>query len=306
MAKILIVDDEARIRELIREHLQYAGFQCEEATDGSAALAQLGGGGIDLVILDVMMPFVDGMTCLREMRARHIDTPVIMLTARGEEYDKLAGLENGADDYVVKPFSPRELVARVKAVLGRTMPRAAEDTGHYTFGQLEIDTPEEIAFIEIRKRGILEVCYFVSAYSDYCPLSPITENFTQESGKRPIRDMLSGFLYTMHSVGVHHKDLHIGNILYKENGSGGYDFQIIDTNRMKFGVFLTQRQRLINLQRLSCPASAYLYILEQYARIAHIDPEYLQLKGAFTRLIYEFRRYYRHKLKNQCRKILHK
>ncbi len=172
--------------------------------------------------------------------------------------------------------------------------------------QLEIDTPEEIAFIEIRKRGILEVCYFVSAYSDYCPLSPITENFTQESGKRPILDMLSGFLYTMHSVGVHHKDLHIGNILYKENGSGGYDFQIIDTNRMKFGVFLTQRQRLINLQRLSCPASAYLYILEQYARIAHIDPEYLQLKGAFTRLIYEFRRYYRHKLKNQCRKILHK
>ena len=140
MAKILIVDDEARIRELIREHLQYAGFQCEEATDGSAALAQLGSGGIDLVILDVMMPFVDGMTCLREMRSRHIDTPVIMLTARGEEYDKLAGLENGADDYVVKPFSPRELVARVKAVLGRTMPRAAEDTGHYTFGQLEIDT----------------------------------------------------------------------------------------------------------------------------------------------------------------------
>ena len=140
MAKILIVDDEARIRELIREHLQYAGFQCEEATDGSAALAQLGAGGIDLVILDVMMPFVDGMTCLREMRARHIDTPVIMLTARGEEYDKLAGLEGGADDYVVKPFSPRELVARVKAVLARTMPRPAEDTGRYTFGQLEIDT----------------------------------------------------------------------------------------------------------------------------------------------------------------------
>ena len=98
MAKILIVDDEPRIRELIREHLQYAGYVCEEAGDGSAALSLLSGGGFDLVILDVMMPFMDGMTCLREMRARHINTPVIILTARGEEYDKLAGLEGGADD----------------------------------------------------------------------------------------------------------------------------------------------------------------------------------------------------------------
>ena len=120
MAKILIVDDEPRIRDLIREHLQYAGFVCEEAGDGGAALAVLAQGGIDLVILDIMMPFMDGMTCLREMRARKIMTPVIMLTARSEEYDKLAGLEGGADDYVVKPFSPRELVARVKAVLART------------------------------------------------------------------------------------------------------------------------------------------------------------------------------------------
>ena len=98
MAKILIVDDEPRIRELIREHLQHAGYTCEEATDGSAALAVLSGGGIDLVILDIMMPFVDGMTCLREMRARKMNMPVIMLTARSEEYDKLAGLEGGADD----------------------------------------------------------------------------------------------------------------------------------------------------------------------------------------------------------------
>ena len=82
MAKILIVDDEPRIRELIREHLQYAGYVCEEAGDGSAALSLLSGGGYDLVILDLMMPFMDGMTCLREMRTRHINTPVIILTAR--------------------------------------------------------------------------------------------------------------------------------------------------------------------------------------------------------------------------------
>ena len=140
MAKILIVDDEPRIRDLIREHLQYAGYTCEEAGDGSAALTVLAQGGIDLVILDIMMPFMDGMTCLREMRTRRISTPVIMLTARGEEYDKLAGLEGGADDYVVKPFSPRELVARVRAVLARTMPRPTEDDSVYSFGDLVIDT----------------------------------------------------------------------------------------------------------------------------------------------------------------------
>ena len=172
--------------------------------------------------------------------------------------------------------------------------------------QLDINTPEEIAFVEIRKRGILQDCYFVSAYSDYHPVRPVTEHFTHNLETRPILDMLAGFLYKMHQTGIHHKDLHIGNILYKENGSGGYDFQIIDTNRMKFGVFLTQQQRLINLQRLSCSAAAYIYILEQYARLAHIDPEYLQLKGSFTRLTYEFHRYYRHKLKNRLRKMLHR
>lgn len=140
MATILIVDDEPLIRALLREHLEYAGYSCREAGDGGAALSALTGESIDLVILDVMMPFMDGMTCLREMRARKLNTPVIMLTARGEEYDKLAGLEGGADDYVVKPFSPREIVARVKAVLSRTMPREEAEGSLYQYGRLLIDT----------------------------------------------------------------------------------------------------------------------------------------------------------------------
>ncbi|MFV0352478.1 MAG: response regulator transcription factor [Oscillospiraceae bacterium] len=140
MIKILVVDDEARIRQLIREHLEHAGYQCDEAGDGSSALAVLAKGGIDLVILDIMMPFMDGMSTLREMRSRKIETPVIMLTARGEEYDRIAGLETGADDYVVKPFSPRELVARVKAVLGRTLPKEKSEGESYVFGGLSIDT----------------------------------------------------------------------------------------------------------------------------------------------------------------------
>ncbi len=140
MVKILIVDDEPRIRELIREHLEHAGYECEDASDGSAALVALQKGGIDLVILDVMMPFVDGMTTLREIRSRKMDVPVIMLTARGEEYDRIAGLEGGSDDYIVKPFSPRELVARVKAVLARTLPKEKTDGESYVFGGLAIDT----------------------------------------------------------------------------------------------------------------------------------------------------------------------
>lgn len=140
MIKILIVDDEPRIRELIKEHLLHEGYSCEEASDGSAALSRLAQGNIDIVILDIMMPFVDGMTALREMRKRKMETPVIMLSARGEEYDKLAGLEGGADDYIVKPFSPRELVARVKAVLARTLPKEHSDGESYIFGDLIIDT----------------------------------------------------------------------------------------------------------------------------------------------------------------------
>ena len=114
-----------------------------------------------------MMPFMDGMTCLREMRARHINTPVIILTARGEEYDKLAGLESGADDYVVKPFSPRELVARVKAVLNRTMPKPAAASDTMTFGELTIDTAshtvrvsgEEVALTPKHPTGLLRLTH---------------------------------------------------------------------------------------------------------------------------------------------------
>ena len=153
MAKILIVDDEPRIRELIRENLQYSGYTCEEAGDGSAALSLLTGGGYDLVILDLMMPFMDGMSCLREMRTRRINTPVIILTARGEEYDKLAGLEGGADDYVVKPFDAKEVVARVKAVLRRTQGKndnAEESKKVVTYDKLEIN----IANYELKVNGV--------------------------------------------------------------------------------------------------------------------------------------------------------
>ena len=119
MAKILIVDDEPRIRDLIREHLQYAGFTCEEAGDGTAALSVLSQGGIDLVILDIMMPKMDGMEVLRRLRQQGKSIPVLMLTARGEVEDKVLGLDSGANDYLTKPFATEELLARIRALARR-------------------------------------------------------------------------------------------------------------------------------------------------------------------------------------------
>ena len=116
MIKILIADDEPRIRALIRQHLEHEGYACEEAADGSAALTLLTAGGIDLAILDVMMPEMDGFEVLRQLRRRS-SVPVLMLTARGEAEDKFTGFECGADDYLAKPFLPREVLFRVQAIL---------------------------------------------------------------------------------------------------------------------------------------------------------------------------------------------
>lgn len=116
---ILVVDDEPSISEVVSIYLRRAGYQVTVASDGQEALDALEKGPPDLVVLDLMLPEVDGVEITRRLRAEG-DTPIIMLTARREEADRIAGLEMGADDYVVKPFSPQELVSRVKAVLRRT------------------------------------------------------------------------------------------------------------------------------------------------------------------------------------------
>jgi DNA-binding response OmpR family regulator len=118
MAKILIVDDEEKIREVIREYAEFNHHEVREAADGMEAVNISLKEDFDLIILDIMMPRLDGFTACKEIR-REKDVPVIMLSARGEEYDKLFGFELGIDDYVVKPFSPKELMARISAVLAR-------------------------------------------------------------------------------------------------------------------------------------------------------------------------------------------
>jgi DNA-binding response OmpR family regulator len=119
MKTILVVDDEPKIVQLARDYLEHAGFQVVTAADGRAALDVVEGSSPDLVVLDLGLPHVDGLEVTRRLR-RSGDIPIVMLTARDDELDKLLGLELGADDYLTKPFSPRELVARVRAVLRRT------------------------------------------------------------------------------------------------------------------------------------------------------------------------------------------
>lgn len=117
--KILIVDDEDMIREVIKEYSEDVGYQTDEAEDGKIALEKINKNTYDLLILDIMMPEMDGFTVLKNISKEKM-IPTIVLSARGEEYDKLNGFDLGIDDYLTKPFSPKELIARIKAVLNRT------------------------------------------------------------------------------------------------------------------------------------------------------------------------------------------
>jgi DNA-binding response OmpR family regulator len=137
--RVLIVDDEPMVRDVLTRYLTRSGFLTETADDGEAAIAAFDASRPDLVLLDLMLPRVDGFSVFRSIRARAA-TPVIMLTARGEETERIAGLELGADDYVAKPFSPREVVARVQAVLRRQIAQdGAGEKERLDFDDLEID-----------------------------------------------------------------------------------------------------------------------------------------------------------------------
>jgi len=148
---ILVVDDEPSVVEVVSLYLRREGFSVRSAGDGQRALEALRERTPSLMVLDLMLPKIDGMEILRQVRQRTAELPVIMLTARGQETDRIYGLELGADDYVVKPFSPAELVARVKAVLRRTQAGVSMENGGpmIKYDQLEIDPPTRL----VRVRG---------------------------------------------------------------------------------------------------------------------------------------------------------
>jgi two-component system response regulator ResD len=138
MYKLLVVDDEQKIREVIRDYAEFNGYEVTEAEDGMSAVGLCKLNKYDLVILDIMMPKLDGFSACKEIKKIQ-DVPVIMLSARGEEYDKLFGFELGIDDYVVKPFSPKELMARVNVVIERHNVKANDTQEVLNFGGLSIN-----------------------------------------------------------------------------------------------------------------------------------------------------------------------
>jgi len=142
--RVLVVDDDPTVSDVVRRYLERAGIDVTLAADGPAALAAFAAERPDLVVLDLMLPGIDGLEVCRRMRAEDPDVPVVMLTALGEESDRVTGLELGADDYVTKPFSPRELVLRVQSVLRRVArPPAPPET--LTDGDLVVDVARRVA-----------------------------------------------------------------------------------------------------------------------------------------------------------------
>lgn len=169
--KVLIVDDEEMIRNVLKEYVEFEGNEAFEAADGMEAVRLCRDNDYDIILMDVMMPKLDGFSAVKEIR-KSKDIPVIMLSARGEEYDKLFGFEMGVDDYVTKPFSPKEVMARINAVTKRRIAKEEEpQTTVYTFEGLTVDiagrnvyvdgekvelTPKEyeILFYFVRNKGI--------------------------------------------------------------------------------------------------------------------------------------------------------
>ena len=150
MFRILVVDDEEKIRALIRKYAEFEGNQVTEAQNGMEAveLCRRHPQAFDIIIMDVMMPELDGFSAVKEIR-KTCSTPVLMLSARGEEYDRIHGFELGVDDYVVKPFSPKELMMRVTAIMNRVRPREAEPKRNVlTFQGLSIDLDARIVTVD--------------------------------------------------------------------------------------------------------------------------------------------------------------
>lgn len=163
--KVLVVDDEAKIRNVIKEYAEFEGYEITEASDGMEAIAKCKAEDYDIIIMDVMMPKLDGFSSIKEIK-KIKDIPVIMLSARGEEYDKLFGFEIGIDDYVVKPFSPKELMARINAVITRSKANKSvkSEQEKYVFEGLEVDMLGRNVYVDGVKKDLTPKEYELLQY----------------------------------------------------------------------------------------------------------------------------------------------
>lgn len=163
--KLLVVDDEVKIRAVIKEYAEFEGYEIEEAGDGMEAIAKCKASDYDIIIMDIMMPKLDGYSAVKEIK-KIKNIPVIMLSARGEEYDKLFGFEIGVDDYVVKPFSPKELMARVNAVITRSKSNGVSNVPQekYVYEGLEIDMLGRNVYVDGEKKDLTPKEYELLQY----------------------------------------------------------------------------------------------------------------------------------------------
>ena len=150
MYRILVVDDEEKVRVLIRKYAEFEGYEVEEAADGMSAIEMCRKEKFDLIVLDVMMPELDGFSARREIR-KFSQIPVLMLSARGEEYDRIHGFELGVDDYVTKPFSPKELMLRIQAIIKRSDTSARPQKEILEFEGLKVDFTGRLVYIDGQK-----------------------------------------------------------------------------------------------------------------------------------------------------------
>ncbi|HEY1943250.1 MAG TPA: response regulator transcription factor [Roseiarcus sp.] len=182
--RLLIIDDDARLAAMVSDYLTAAGFLVEKRLTGHDGLAALDGGAFDAVILDVMLPDIDGFEVCRRIRAR-AQTPILMLTARGEEMDRIVGLEIGADDYLPKPFSPRELQARLRAILrrGRVAARA-EEAVTLRFGRLQIDRESRMVRVDGEERVLTSYQFDL--------LAALAENAGRVLNRERLMDLVKG------------------------------------------------------------------------------------------------------------------
>ena len=163
--RVLVVDDEEKIRNVIKEYAEFEGYEIDEACDGMEAIAKCKDNNYDIIIMDIMMPKLDGFSSIKEIRKTK-NIPVIMLSARSEEYDKLFGFEIGIDDYVVKPFSPKELMARINAVINRSKSAACQDVSpdKYVLEGLEVDMLGRNVYVDSVKKDLTPKEYELLQY----------------------------------------------------------------------------------------------------------------------------------------------
>jgi two-component system response regulator CpxR len=204
--RILVVDDDVELASLLREFFQREGFDVEFSHNGTAGLEAAMRGGFDLVVLDVMLPGLDGFEILRRLRP-HSSVPVLMLTARGEDVDRIVGLELGADDYLPKPFNPRELVARIRAILRRMEPRP--DAGRLEVNGVVIDPGSRQVYCEGRQVELTTLEF------------DILEQLMRAAGRVLSRDALMEALYSRKATPFDRSmDMHISHLRRKLESCG--------------------------------------------------------------------------------------